>query len=208
MKLLKQYGLILAVIVLFMAAKSVNKNYKLALKFYYKGEYSTALSKVDLAIAQGKTTESMWLKGYILAAMENHNRAVFFLGYKLKPGNEPDGNLIALGDSYYELGNYEMAKNCYQKAKELDMRGFNNLGTTYYRLNENDSAIYYWTRVIEMDSTKAFAYFGRGIAHDEEMRMGCACRDYQKACELGVANACEALEKQNCLSWKHEWGCK
>lgn len=208
LKYIRRYGLVFMILMLLSSAGSLNRSYKLALKYYRKGEYSLALSKVNLAIAQDRTTEAMWLKGHILAAMKNYNRAVYFLGYKLSHGNEPDENLTAMGDAYYELRKYDLARDCYRRVKQLGVLEYSNLGMAYYELNYHDSALYFLSKVIELDSANASVYYIRGIVHGDELRMGCACLDFQRACDLGVPNACEALERQNCLSWKKEWQCK
>lgn len=186
------------------AARSPQKYYRQAERFYQKGELSKALEQVNFAIRKKKTREAMWLKGYILAALGKHQTAIQFLRYRLSV--EPaDDNLTAIGDCNFELGDYEEALNHYRKVKNRGPIEFYNLSACFYKLNANDSALFYLNSSIELEPTNADYFIARAIVYQDEIRMDCACRDFQNACDLGLESACEALENRNCISWRRIW---
>lgn len=192
------------ILLLLPGARSPEKNYRLAVKFCEKGELSKALGHVNSALRKNRTTEAMWLKGRILAYLGNHENAIYFLKYGMK-AQPMDDNLIAIGDCHYELGNYEEALHYYRKVKHPGVTEYNNLAASFYHLNTDDSALVYLNMAIGIDSENPDTYFGRAVVYQDLLKMDCACRDYQKACDLGLESACDALEKENCLSWKSVW---
>ena len=107
MKAFKLFLIAMILTSLFVEATSVNRSYRQALRYYEKGELNKALEKVHLSLKQSKSKEAMWLKGHILVKMKSYTRAIAFLEYKLPHGNVPNAHLTALGDCYFELGNYE-----------------------------------------------------------------------------------------------------
>lgn len=139
-----------------------------------------------------------------LANLGNHENAIYFLKYGLK-AQPIDDNLTAIGDCNFELGKYEQALHYYRKVKSFGVTEYNNLAASFYHLNTNDSTLVYLNLAIEIDSENTDTYFGRAVVYQDILKMDCACLDYQKACDLGLESACEALESRNYLSWKQEW---
>lgn len=190
--------------VLLSGARPPEKNYKLAVKFYQKGELNKALEHVNFALRKKRTSEAMWLKGHILASLGNHQNALHFLRYRLS-AQPKDDNLTAIGDCHFELGNYEDALIFYRKVMNQGPIEYYNLSASFYKLNSNDSALFYLAKAIESEPLNAEFIIGRAIVYQDEMRMDCACQDYQLACDLGQESACAALESRNCLSWRFVW---
>lgn len=145
----------------------------------------------------------MWLKGHILAPLGKHKNAIP-LRYRF-PLLPVDANLIALGDCNFELGNYEEALIYYRKVKLVGAIEFYNVSASFYRLNTNDSALFYLNKALEIEPSNVDFLIGREIVLQDEMRMDCACQNYQLACDLGLESACAALESKNCLSWRIVW---
>ncbi len=75
---------------------------------------------------------------------------------------------------------------------------YNNRGTAYAIKREYDRAIEDYTKAIALypnNANNAQAYYGRGLCYSVKGDMKMAISDFQKACDLGLAAACEHLQR-------------
>jgi len=63
-----------------------------------------------------------------------------------------------------------------------------NLGNSFLRQEKYTQAIDYFGKAIDKDNNFAMAYVNRGIAYNKTGQQLNACKDWQRACELGECN--------------------
>ncbi|MPM43589.1 hypothetical protein SDC9_90266 [bioreactor metagenome] len=76
-----------------------------------------------------------------------------------------------------------------QKSLEYDDKDpetYFYIGTSYYGLNQKDSAFAYYTRAITVDPKYGQAYVNRGRMYKDRNDRDNACRDWLKAEECGI----------------------
>jgi len=98
-----------------------------------------------------------------------------------------DFELIENGKRAYKLGNYEIAKECFEKVakRKKNKESFYNLGNVYYKLRKYKKAIYYYTLSKSKDKNfQAKVFYNIGNCYFMLERFSKACLFYQKALSL------------------------
>ena len=99
--------------------------------------------------------------------------------------------LQELGDCYCSLGDYERAKQCYEKAAVLgpdEAVPYIGLGVVALQNNQLDDAITAFHVACRLDAKCAKAYAGLGMAAQQKNDYHCAFEMYLKALELDGEN--------------------
>jgi len=123
-------------------------------------------------------------------AMDNYNRAIsidpdYPYAYSLR------------GDVYNDLKNYDYAIADYTRAIQIDPEyifAYLSRGHIYSDLKLYKAAITDFTIAVEIDPEYNSSYMYRGMA---KKNLGLPyCRDYKRACDLGIEACCEWYYKQ------------
>ena len=125
-------------------------------KFQGKKQISTSLPyKIDSILDKG----NQYLES------EDYSSAI---EYYDKIINNP--NLVSAwnnkGLSFYHLKRYDEARECFDKALEIDssfLHAWNNKGNALFHLNEYEKAINCYQKVIEIDPNYADAWYNKGL---------------------------------------------
>lgn len=91
------------------------------------------------------------------------------------------------GVEMLDWGNFDEAKECFDKALELDSKdakSWNNKGISLLHLSRFDDAIKCIDRAIELDSNHAFYWYNKGICHERLDHLERALESFEKAMEL------------------------
>jgi superkiller protein 3 len=108
---------------------------------------------------------------YLNVAQAAHQRAASITALRTFIESNPKDALkwALLGSVYADSGDVGQAITCYKEASGLDStlrrRSFAWIAQQYYKQKQYDSAIAYYTKVIEIDPKAASAYFSRGYAY-------------------------------------------
>ena len=76
----------------------------------------------------------------------------------------------------------------------------------YRELGLNDRAVQDCNRALRLNSTNALAYFNRAMAYEGKGEVRNALKDFEKACSLGWASACDRLKKMQKMARKAQKG--
>jgi len=99
------------------------------------------------------------------------------------------------GIVYVEMGEHDKAVDDYNKVIALDpdyADAYNNRGWAYLQKGLFDLAIQDCSQALILDPDMATAYHTRGMAHKRKGMFDMARSDFQKSCQLGDINGCQA----------------
>jgi len=154
-------------------SKAIELNSKHAQAYYNRGITYDELDKIPEAIAD--YSKAIVLNPKLTEAY--HNR----------------------GLAYSKSENYPQAINDFSKAIELNPNftdAYNNRGFAYTALGENQQAINDFSKAIEINPNFPEIYYNRGLIFYSKMNDSqAACRDWQKAADLGLERAKKLLQE-------------
>lgn len=107
--------------------------------------------------------------------------------YQCKGGDQDVELLLDMGLLYDEMGNYDAAKEMYEKVLQIDpkdARGYYSLAIAYDNEKNYIKAIKYYKKAIELDPYYDKAYFFLANAYDELGEKKKAIKFYHKVIEL------------------------
>lgn len=122
-------------------------------------------------------------------------------------------DLVEIGESEVQQGNYEQALAHYNQAieKESDyMDAFLNRAFVYSMLKDYEKAVSDYTKIIELNQNFVFAYLSRGSAFNKLKKFDEAMTDFNRVIELDPENS----EAYNNRGWSrkglgdHDGACK
>jgi lipoprotein NlpI len=103
-----------------------------------------------------------------------------------------------LGILYGRARLYEQAIEVFSRSISLDpgrASSYSNRGRTYFHLGRYDEALDDLNRAIALDDKFDVAYINRGELYYRTGKTALANADFQKACDLGNAIGCKALQQ-------------
>ncbi len=106
---------------------------------------------------------------------------------KSLPTSDSISDLLALGNSYYYAGQYDDAKDIYDRILELDNNNYiilNNRGVTYRKLERYDEALADFNHSLELSPDQPHTLNNRGLTYDTLERYDEALADYNHSLEL------------------------
>ncbi|TCN67604.1 tetratricopeptide repeat protein [Acetobacteroides hydrogenigenes] len=119
--------------------------YYIGQAYYMKEDDNNCIKFMDLSITKDSTDPApYYIKASTLNYMRKYNDAIkcFQIAIKLKPN---DAEFYSgLGDSYYQLENYDLAVESYKKAteqKNCQERPFSMIAQIYYDTKQNEKAL-------------------------------------------------------------------
>jgi len=140
------------------------------------GAYAAAIEDYDEALRiDPKDQEAYNNRGLTLQKWQQHrfieSSVQRFVAGRLVTENAKE--LMERADALVELGQYEEATQCYQKALHMaaDDASFDhalvyhNCAVAYEGLGLNESALYHFTKAIDLDETYALAWYHRGCLY-------------------------------------------
>jgi tetratricopeptide (TPR) repeat protein len=189
----------------FSAALNLNPIPDVALKVYSrrgiayaeKGDLNKALNDFDAAIGLKPFLANSFIdRGLIYQRMRQLDNAVKDFTAALNLNPDPEAACIAhsnRGSVYYETKQIGLAVEDFDKAIALNPRcawAYNNRATAYEDGGEIDSAIDFYSKALSVKPDLAEALISRGRLYMKKGLTETAARDFQKACELGIADGC------------------
>ena len=141
-------------------------------------------------------THVQWLdKGYkryhegnLMQALEAFNKAIILNPKEIKA-------YLGRGIVLSNMDMYDKAINDYTAVIELNpdhAEAYNNRGWAYLKKALFDHTIKDCSVALRLNPTMAKAYYTRAMAYKAQGLLGMARKDFQKGCELGNDNSCQA----------------
>jgi tetratricopeptide (TPR) repeat protein len=126
------------------------------------------------------------------------------------PGDQAIQRHLTEGKRLGKDGEYEQAIAEFNKILKLDpknVHALNNLGVVYFKLNDLDTAISYYTKAIDSGVANATTYFFRGILFEKYRgEQAKAVKDYSKAVQLQPKFTKAYLNRASAYSSLKEYG--
>ncbi len=130
-------------------------------------------------------------------------KAINYLSYYKTGNNVHVGSLYSLGLCYLTLKNFNDAIMCFQEGMKYDCpncmsklaESYQELGNVYLVKKRYKKAIAYFNNSLEFASTNTKVLINRGKSHYFLKNRIDACRDWEKAKELGDTKAQTLLEE-------------
>lgn len=154
---------------------------------YDKGDYSTALTTVEIQILQHESPQALMLRadcyhklGEMSKALDDYERAKI-------SGYSQDDLYLNRGICKVSLSLFESAKSdltSYIQRRQTDPKGYYWLASAEYLMMENKASMRYLDEVILLDSLYADAYYLRAAIYADQKKMNLALEDFQEAYQL------------------------
>jgi tetratricopeptide (TPR) repeat protein len=145
----------------------------------------------DFPVAFNNMGSVKSILGDFEGALEDYNVAI----------NLDPGFFVALnnrGTIHYFLGNLDQAKDDFELALSLNpdyLPSKNNKASVSAKNNENAIAVSLFNEILEADSSYAKAFLNRGLVKELMGDLKGACEDWNRAYELGIAEAAGYIEE-------------
>ncbi|MCE1246986.1 MAG: tetratricopeptide repeat protein [Firmicutes bacterium] len=169
---------------------------KKAIKFRNDGDFAACIKLLDEAIEKSPDMSSLYYsKGRTLLMMQRYLEAYDF--FKKSIDKKPNA------ESYYFMGlinaylkKYDESNRDLQEAMKLkpNVYALYSLGITCDDLEENENALEYYNRAIEMDNTLPALWYSKGIVLCQLSRYSDARDAFNQALKLGSPRAQKALD--------------
>ncbi len=151
---------------------------------YYSGSSNNSINSEINYSEKELTSEEYFKKGYSYFNQSNFSDAIIQYDKAINLNPNYADAYIDRGASKANIGHFKDAIADYLKAEELGFAKsvlYSNLGFAYYTLKQPDSALIYFEKALNIDSSNANAYRWRGeIKYDENDNKG-AVDDYSFA---------------------------
>ena len=187
----KEKYLHVAVIILLLIA-TVNTYLTYQRNKIWKNDYTLWNDCVTKSPDKARTHNN---RGTVYIKLGQHQLAVEDFNHAIRINPDYTEAYYNLGLAYYSLGQYQRAIENYNEAIRLKpdvAEPYNNRGNTYNDLGLRQQAIEDYNQAIRIRPDYAEAYNNRGVAYYFQGNVDLACRDLQRACDLGY---CKILEK-------------
>ncbi len=92
---------------------------------------------------------------------------------KLAAGPADLGNLVQLGNAYFDIGDHAKAVAVYEKALQIDPRDadvITDMGISYRKLGKPEESVKAFRRALDVDPGHAMALFNLGIVLKDDLK--------------------------------------
>jgi tetratricopeptide (TPR) repeat protein len=133
-------------------------------------EYPQALNKLEKLQMISNDPEILFVASQVYIGLEDHTTALLYLEKYLNHKSEVKNKFAYINAAYchYQLNNYDKALSFYQQYASRnpnDVEAYLNIGNLFGYLGQSDSAIKYYSKVLELDSTNYNALYNRSVEY-------------------------------------------
>lgn len=167
--------------------------YKKGLEFKNQNMFPEAMASFKKAIALDKKFDSAYVEaGSIYAKTANPDSAVWYFNKALSISPNMVTALIALGNFYRDAKpNYDSALTCYHTALKTDSLNkvtYYSVAWCYNAKGENDKAIPYAVKALQIDNEYKPAYGELGHAYRKTQKFAEAIEQFKKNLAVSVVD--------------------
>ncbi len=179
--------------------KAAKMAYNAGVQYYQKGDLDNALMqfKKVLENTPGYSPASHYL-GRIYYDKGQKELSLSYYEDAVKNNINDSVSILGIGQVYFDLGNHVQAMEYYNMSIDVAPNyglAYYNRGTLLGMQNKYIEALDDLNKSIELDPNNGNAYVNRGLAYFYLKQMNSACRDWQKASDMGIEKATEAVEQ-------------
>lgn len=191
---------LLTIAAIFVATQTTaqNKHFKKALKEYEQESYTEAinhLKKIENPDAASRVLLAKALyQAYKYEEIESVLSGLTELDHDTR---------LALAMSYHRTEQYEKARAMWKTLLDDDDRAviYNNIGDTFYGLEDIDSAIVYIKKALALDPYSDLYMLNLGLGYAAMEESGKACAYFFVSAQRKNSDASRRYESENCISW-------
>ena len=139
---------------------------------------------------------ALWKNG----EYSNPSKAISYLGRSIQMDPKSADAYNNRGNAYRNLKQYPKALQDYNKAIQLNpnfAKAYNNRGNIYYDQRNFQQAISNYNKSISLNPNYSLGYLNRGLAYQQLKKSSLACKDLQKACQLGDCDGINWAKQNN-----------
>ncbi len=173
------------------------EDYKSALQFYTDAsdfdsdisqKYKNEINKLKIIVNTLNKADEYFEKGNSEYNSQNYEKAIEY--YEKSLEFNPNIDLVHLNkaDAYYQLKKYDTALDCYttyiNKTNKLDDYIYFRLAYCNRKQGNNDKALEYYTKAIELNPNDSSSYNNRALIYEDKEEFNLALKDFDKAIEI------------------------
>ena len=170
-------------------------------QYFESGKYEQAIEAYNEYLRlKPRHIKTLYNRGRCYQEIGQYEKAMADFNQVLKLDRNNENALLSIGQEMYRNGNYESTEYYGEKVLEKDPNNamaYYLIGRANHKLGNTRTALNNYNTAINIDSDFGEAYLHRGALRMFLNRKGVACQDLQKAANLKVEGATEALRK-NC----------
>jgi len=133
-------------------------------------------------------------KGYSNFEKRNYKKSIFYYEKYLENYDNNDKLYYFIGNVYHFIGIISKNKSCYKIAQKYYLHSLKinpsneqanyYLGNIFYDLNNNEEAIYYFSKVLNQNHSNVKALLNRGNVYLKDKKIKKALSDYNRAASV------------------------
>jgi tetratricopeptide (TPR) repeat protein len=166
--------------------------------YYRLGRFDQAIQSYTRALRLDPASERAFNnRGLSLTAQGKYKEALKDFDSAIRLAPKDAVVFFNRGNTYYELRWHALAIIDFTRAIELDpakVEAYNNRGMVRHDLGQFELAIADFDEALRLDPANARALTNRGLAMRRLGRTPQACDDWQRACALGLEQACHFVQ--------------
>jgi tetratricopeptide (TPR) repeat protein len=171
--------------------------YNQAINYFEEGDMQKAMEqfKVSLEVYPENSKTNHYI-GRIYYDMGQKELAMAYYEDAVRFNIDDSISMLGIGQIYFDMGDYENAMKYYDMTIDISPDyglAYYNRGTLLGMQNQYNPALEDLNRAIELDPENGNAYVNRGLAHYYLKDLQKACEDWQKAADMGMPKAQEAI---------------
>ncbi|NOX86733.1 MAG: tetratricopeptide repeat protein [Chlorobi bacterium] len=172
--------------------------YNKGVELYKSGKLDEALEQFNIVLKNNANNSlALHYLGRISYDKGNKKQAIKYYEDAARNNINDSVSVLGIGQIYFEMGDKKNAMDYYNIALDIAPHyglAYYNRGTLYGMENQYEKALEDLNKSIQYDSTNGNAYINRGLAHYYLKNLDLACRDWQKAADMGFKQGKDAVE--------------
>jgi len=177
---------------------TAKKAFDKGVKLYGAGKLDEAIEQFNIVLKNNASNSAaLHYLGRIYHDKGEKKRAITYYEEAARNNINDSVSVLYIGQIYFELGDRKNAMEYYNITVDMAPHyalALYNRGTLYGMENQYEKALEDLNKSILYDSSNGNAYINRGLANYYLKNMEAACRDWQKAADMGFKQGQDAVD--------------
>lgn len=178
---------------------TAKKAYNKGIDLYGSGKLKEALEQFKTVLGNNpKNSMALHYIARIYYDMGDKKQALTYYKDAARNNINDSVSVLGIGQIYFDMGDKKSALEYYNMSLEIGPHfalAYYNRGTLYGMQNQYQKALDDLNKSIQYDPTNGNAYINRGLAHYYLKNPDLACKDWQKAADMGLKKGKEAVDR-------------